>query len=363
MHAVPAAGEFDVANVHVLADLKEDGVVRRVHERHIADGHVAAIDEDERVRPAHLLLAGRVEDLVAIDSAGTGDLNILRAVSQDQCPVPFAPLGLGHEARHRRMLVQIGVLGADQSGARLQVERHAALEVHGRRQIPPGSKSHQPATGLGTGIDRLVDCGGIERLAVADSPKIADVEHPGFGPDSVLGPRERRDCQDHPRRDRQHPASITNPSHVQHPLVSHNISISHLSTSSCLAHLFNRTGPGKQENNQGKQLAIRHAEPSEASGPTPLESHRPQRLGEKGPENHLGREDVFLSEERLLFIVAIPSTPRGKVCATHDYSSALCGTSAPFAYLWGGVLHNVHKCFVYTILAHKKAAIVILRHW
>ena len=29
VHAVPAAGEFDVANVHVLADLEVDGVIRR----------------------------------------------------------------------------------------------------------------------------------------------------------------------------------------------------------------------------------------------------------------------------------------------------------------------------------------------
>ncbi len=140
MDAVPAAREFDVANVHVVADLEEDGVIGGIHEGDIADRDVAATDEDEGVRAAHALLAGPVEDLVAVDHTRAAEGDVLLAVGENQGPMPFAPPCLRQKVRRRGMLVQVGVRGADEPGPRLQEQRHAAFQMHRRREVPARGK-------------------------------------------------------------------------------------------------------------------------------------------------------------------------------------------------------------------------------
>ena len=173
----------------------------------------------------------RIEDLVAVDDAGTGDLDILRAVGEDQGPVPFAPPGLGQEGGRRRMLIQVGVLGADQHGPGLQIERDVALEVYRGRQIPPRREAHLAAAGLGAGRHGLVERRRIERLAVAGGSIVTNIEYPGFG-----GARRPRRPEQHQRHDqpygrRQPPAPIRSPLHVRHHVISYGTPVPRQGTS------------------------------------------------------------------------------------------------------------------------------------
>src|SRR6187455_1183438 len=96
MHAIPTADDFDVAKLHIIAHLKEDGVVRRIHDGQIPNSETTAIHKGDRVRSAHLLLAGWIENFVAIDDSRSCDCHILDILSDDQAAMPFAPSGFRH---------------------------------------------------------------------------------------------------------------------------------------------------------------------------------------------------------------------------------------------------------------------------
>src|SRR6185369_278980 len=97
MDAVPAPDEFDVADLDIVAGLEKDGVVGGVDDGQIAEGEFAAADKDDRVGTAHFLLAGGIENLIAVDGAGTGNGEVLDALAGQERAMPFAPARFGHE--------------------------------------------------------------------------------------------------------------------------------------------------------------------------------------------------------------------------------------------------------------------------
>ena len=123
-----------------------------------------------------MFLTGGIKDLVAVDRALAGDGDVFNAFANNQRPMPFAPLRLGHEIRHRRLLVLVEIGRADERGARVEEQRHVAVQVNGARQIAPRREPDLPPTGSGAGFDSLVDRGGVRREAVACSAVIADIE-------------------------------------------------------------------------------------------------------------------------------------------------------------------------------------------
>src|SRR5262249_5431543 len=106
MNPIPAASDFDVANLDVVADLEKDRVFGRVDNRQVAETEAVAVDEYNGVGAAHALLAGGVEHLVSVYHTGAGDGNVLHVLPNDQTTVPLAPIGLRHEGRHGRRFIQ-----------------------------------------------------------------------------------------------------------------------------------------------------------------------------------------------------------------------------------------------------------------
>ena len=78
MNSIPATDDFDVAGFYIIAGLEKHGVVRGIDDGHVAQSETLAIDEDDRVGPAHSLFAGRIEDFVAVDDAVAGYCDVLR---------------------------------------------------------------------------------------------------------------------------------------------------------------------------------------------------------------------------------------------------------------------------------------------
>ena len=117
MHAIPAAGDLHIPDIHVVADFEVNGVVGRIHDGDIPDGKAAAVHEGNRMRTSHVLLARRIKDLVAVNHTTARDGDIFEAIADNQSPVPFAVPGLRHEGGRSRLLVKGQVGGPDQSGA------------------------------------------------------------------------------------------------------------------------------------------------------------------------------------------------------------------------------------------------------
>ena len=105
VNAVPAAGDFHISYIHVVAGLEKDGVIGSVHDGDIADAKVVAIGERDGVWSAHVFFAGRVKDLVTVDYPLPADGDIFGAVADQECPMPFSPFCLGHERGDSRRLV------------------------------------------------------------------------------------------------------------------------------------------------------------------------------------------------------------------------------------------------------------------
>ena len=176
MDPIPTAHDLYVTNLYVVAHLKEHRVVRRVHNRHIAKSETPAIDEGDGMRAAHLFLAGRIEDFVAIDHSASSDGNLLDVLADNQCTVPFAPFGLGHDLRRLRLRIPGKIRCADEPCAVFQVECNAASKVNRAREITTGREKHLPAAVLGAGIDRFLNRRRVEDVPVPFSAARADID-------------------------------------------------------------------------------------------------------------------------------------------------------------------------------------------
>jgi hypothetical protein len=192
MHAVPAAGNFDIANFHLVAGFEQDGIVGRILERNVTNGDLPAIDEHKGVRAAHVLLTGRIEDLVAIDYALSGNCYIFKPLTENQRPVPLAPLGFRHEFGNYRLLILVEVRRPNKHRARFEKKRNMALEMNRAGQVLAGRQQDLPAAGRRACLDSLVYGGRLERRAVAYGPILPDVEHAGRAGESWLGSHEKK---------------------------------------------------------------------------------------------------------------------------------------------------------------------------
>jgi len=214
VYTVPSAGECDVVNVHVAADHEEDRVVCGIDKGDIAHGHVAAIDEHERVRSSHVFFPRRIEDLVAVDHASAADGNILLPLRQNEGAVPFAPPRLRHEVRRFWGFVQVWVLRPNQPGAGLQQQRDMALEMDGCREVPPRCEADLSPAGSCAGLHGSVDGRRIHRHAVANGPVIAHIEYRRLAGERHMRPRQQ------PQHKKPYSISITAFLPSQHEIVS-----------------------------------------------------------------------------------------------------------------------------------------------
>ena len=69
MHPVPSAGNLNVPDIHVIARLKEDGVVGGIHNRNIPNVEFVATNKGQSVWSPHVFLASGVEDFVAVNAS------------------------------------------------------------------------------------------------------------------------------------------------------------------------------------------------------------------------------------------------------------------------------------------------------
>ncbi len=124
------------------------------------------------MRASHLLFALGIEDLVAVDHAGAGDADIVKALADDEAVIParLAP-GIRVEA-----CVGFDVHDADEPCALGQMEFGTAPESERSGQIASFGEEHLAVAGRTAGVDGLLDRLGVDRLTVAARAEIADVE-------------------------------------------------------------------------------------------------------------------------------------------------------------------------------------------
>ncbi len=174
VHAVPPARAFDPAHEHLAGALEHHRVIGRVANPDVAQGDVPAVTKEDRVRPAHVLLATRIEDLVAVDLARPDDAHVLDLHTQHQGPVPAAARA-GLVLRRGVTLVLVQVCRTHEHRARLEQERDAALELHRAGEIASRRHAHLATPGARACLDGLVDGRLVKRGTVAPGTVIAHV--------------------------------------------------------------------------------------------------------------------------------------------------------------------------------------------
>ena len=113
MHTIPATGDFHIPNLHVIGELEEHRIIGRVDEGDLAQCKAFAIHEGDRVRSAHFLFTGGVENFIPLNHPLAGNGYIFNLFTHDQCPVPLSPFCLRHERRHGWLFVTGEVCRAD----------------------------------------------------------------------------------------------------------------------------------------------------------------------------------------------------------------------------------------------------------
>src|SRR5207244_42058 len=67
MNTIPATGDFHIPNLHVIGELEEHRIIGRVDEGDLAQCKAFAIHEGDRVRSAHFLFTGGVENFIPLN--------------------------------------------------------------------------------------------------------------------------------------------------------------------------------------------------------------------------------------------------------------------------------------------------------
>jgi len=174
--AVPATRDLDAADVDLFGEFYHDGVVCRVLYRDIADVHAAAVAEDNGVWAAHFLFAAWIEDLVTIDDTRPDNVYVFDTDTENQRAVPFAESRFGCVGWWSKVLVVIQFFRANQSGAGLEEERYVVPEVDGAGDVSARPEADLSPAGVGTGLDGLVNCSGVDLFTIARSAVVAHVE-------------------------------------------------------------------------------------------------------------------------------------------------------------------------------------------
>src|ERR1019366_2253460 len=147
MHAIPSTRDLNVPNLHIIADLEEDGVVGGIDDGDIPNREAAATGKGDRMRAAHVLLAFWVEHLLAINDACSTNGHIFSVLRHNQPAIPVAISGLGHERRCPGRLVFRQVGRSHQGGAGGEEKGHMAAQVDGAGKVSSWWEQHLSAAG------------------------------------------------------------------------------------------------------------------------------------------------------------------------------------------------------------------------
>ena len=119
--AVPAAVDAQVVEAGLPQLIAEDGVVGRVGDAYACHPDVAAVGDDDGMRPAHALLAERVAHVTAVNGAAARNA---RMVGIDDMDEGQRPLRIG-----RVVVVDGAQAGAVTAQVGLRAERLVAVKV------------------------------------------------------------------------------------------------------------------------------------------------------------------------------------------------------------------------------------------
>ena len=177
----------DVANNYIATELERDRLVGptrldcisriRVTKRLFRFRGARSIQSIILLWRARLVAASH--EAFAPDRSRPENGNIRQVLAPDQTVVPMAVteiLILIPLVWLRRIVLRtIGGRRRDDRRALIEIERDVAFEMNRHRQIISSREVNRAATRRGCGVDRLIDCGRVKRLAVTSSTEGFDV--------------------------------------------------------------------------------------------------------------------------------------------------------------------------------------------